>query len=192
MTPRSGVSVDDDEVGGVGDKVGGINTSVQCQLCIASDAAPALSLQRVPSSLSTVQGAPLAPLLSSLSYPACLAPLCLCVNSFDTAPPPCYPACLAPLCLLSGVDSFDTAPPPQDLVSTPLTLVSRAPECIVAYMSVHSTVVNALGHCLDHNILIAYRGQELLDCWCETLPTITDWTAGVKQHRLQQGTGLLV
>ena len=37
MTPRSGVSVDDDEVdgvgdkvGGVGDKVGGINTSVQC------------------------------------------------------------------------------------------------------------------------------------------------------------------
>ena len=33
---------------------------------------------------------PLAPLLSSLSYPACLAPLCLlsCVDSFDTAPPP--------------------------------------------------------------------------------------------------------
>ena len=37
MTPRSGVSVDDDEVdgvgdkvGGVGDKVGGINMSVQC------------------------------------------------------------------------------------------------------------------------------------------------------------------
>ena len=37
MTPRSGVSVDDDEVDGVGDKVdgvgdkvGGINTSVQC------------------------------------------------------------------------------------------------------------------------------------------------------------------
>ncbi|KAJ1579399.1 hypothetical protein NDA11_005567 [Ustilago hordei] len=45
MTPRSGVSVDDDEVdgvgdeigdvddnevGGIGDKVGGVNTSVQC------------------------------------------------------------------------------------------------------------------------------------------------------------------
>ena len=30
MTPRSGVSVDDDEVDGVGDKVGGVNTSVQC------------------------------------------------------------------------------------------------------------------------------------------------------------------
>ncbi|CCF52822.1 hypothetical protein NDA11_001380 [Ustilago hordei] len=30
MTPRSGVSVDDDEVDGVGDKVGGINMSVQC------------------------------------------------------------------------------------------------------------------------------------------------------------------
>ena len=30
MTPRSGVSVDDDEVDDVGDKVGGVNTSVQC------------------------------------------------------------------------------------------------------------------------------------------------------------------
>ena len=30
MTPRSGVSVDDDEVDGVGGKVGGVNTSVQC------------------------------------------------------------------------------------------------------------------------------------------------------------------
>ncbi|KAJ1578233.1 hypothetical protein NDA11_000410 [Ustilago hordei] len=68
-----------------------------------------LSLQRVPSSSSTVQGA----------SPACLAPLCLlsCVDSFDTAPPPYYPACLAPLCLLSGVNSFDTAPPPQDLLA---------------------------------------------------------------------------
>ncbi|SOV07256.1 uncharacterized protein UDID_18758 [Ustilago sp. UG-2017a] len=47
-------------------------------ICVASDTAPALSLQRVPSSSSTVQGVPLAPLLSSLSY----------VNSFDTAPPP--------------------------------------------------------------------------------------------------------
>ncbi|SYW81894.1 uncharacterized protein UHO2_00398 [Ustilago hordei] len=31
MTPRSGVSVDDDEVDGVGDKVGGVNMSVQPQ-----------------------------------------------------------------------------------------------------------------------------------------------------------------
>ncbi|KAJ1601739.1 hypothetical protein NDA14_005942 [Ustilago hordei] len=38
-------------------------------------------------------------------------------------------------------------------------------------------------------MLITYRGRELLDCWCETLPTITNWTAGVKQHHLQQGTG---
>ena len=31
ITPRSGVSVDDDEVVGVGDgEVGGVNTSVQC------------------------------------------------------------------------------------------------------------------------------------------------------------------
>ena len=30
MTPRSGVSVDGDEVVGVGDGIGGINTSVQC------------------------------------------------------------------------------------------------------------------------------------------------------------------
>ncbi|KAJ1576366.1 hypothetical protein NDA12_002833 [Ustilago hordei] len=30
LKPRSGVSVDDDEVDGVGDKVGGVNTSVQC------------------------------------------------------------------------------------------------------------------------------------------------------------------
>ncbi|SOV04279.1 uncharacterized protein UDID_17051 [Ustilago sp. UG-2017a] len=74
---------------------------------IASDTAPALSLQRVPSSSSTVQGGP------SSTTPVLLS----CVDSFDTAPPPCYPACLAPLCLLSGVDSFDTAPPPQDLLA---------------------------------------------------------------------------
>ncbi|SPC60618.1 uncharacterized protein UHOD_11138 [Ustilago sp. UG-2017b] len=30
MTPRSGVSVDDDEIDSVGGKVGGVNTSVQC------------------------------------------------------------------------------------------------------------------------------------------------------------------
>ncbi|SOV02826.1 uncharacterized protein UDID_18039 [Ustilago sp. UG-2017a] len=66
-----------------------------------------LSLQRVPSSSSTVQGGP------SSTTPVLLS----CVDSFDTAPPPCYPACLAPLCLLSCVDSFDTAPPPQDLLA---------------------------------------------------------------------------
>ena len=30
MTPRSGVSVDDDKIDGVGGKVGGVDTSVQC------------------------------------------------------------------------------------------------------------------------------------------------------------------
>ncbi|SOV02887.1 uncharacterized protein UDID_18062 [Ustilago sp. UG-2017a] len=74
---------------------------------VASDTAPALSLQRVPSSSSTVQGGP------SSTTPVLLSS----VDSFDTAPPPCYPACLAPLCLLSGVDFFDTAPPPQDLLA---------------------------------------------------------------------------
>ena len=59
-------------------------------------------------------------------------------------------------------------------------------------MSVHSTVDNALGCCLDHDMLITYRGQELLDCRCESLPTITDWTTGVELHHLQQGTGLQV
>ncbi|SOV09641.1 uncharacterized protein UDID_19033 [Ustilago sp. UG-2017a] len=70
---------------------------------VASDTAPALSLQRVPSSSSTVQGGP------SSTTPVLLS----CVDSFDTAPPPC----LAPLCLLSSVDFFDTAPPPQDLLA---------------------------------------------------------------------------
>ncbi|SPC64588.1 uncharacterized protein UHOD_11952 [Ustilago sp. UG-2017b] len=69
MTPRSGVSVDDDEIDSIG-----VN-------------------MRVPSSSSTVQGAPLAPLLSSLSY----------VSSFDTAPPPQD--------LLAGL--LYTAPPPS-------------------------------------------------------------------------------
>ncbi|SOV08314.1 uncharacterized protein UDID_17348 [Ustilago sp. UG-2017a] len=41
--------------------------------------------------------------------PSSTTPVLLsCVDSSDTAPPPCYPACLAPLCLLSGVDFFDT------------------------------------------------------------------------------------
>ncbi|CCF49967.1 hypothetical protein NDA11_006717 [Ustilago hordei] len=94
-----------------------------------------LSLQRVPSSSSTVQGASLALLLSSLSYPACLIPLCLlsCVDSFDTAPPPCYPACLAHLCLLSCVDSFDTAPPPpQDLLAGFLYTAPSPPQDLLA------------------------------------------------------------
>ncbi|SOV01810.1 uncharacterized protein UDID_19028 [Ustilago sp. UG-2017a] len=46
--------------------------------------------------------------------PSSTTPVLLsCVDSFDTAPPPC----LAPLCLLSSVDFFDTAPPPQDLLA---------------------------------------------------------------------------
>ncbi|SOV08178.1 uncharacterized protein UDID_17308 [Ustilago sp. UG-2017a] len=46
--------------------------------------------------------------------PSSTTPVLLsCVDSFDTAPPPC----LAPLCLMSGVDFFDTAPPPQDLLA---------------------------------------------------------------------------
>ncbi|SPC61214.1 uncharacterized protein UHOD_11257 [Ustilago sp. UG-2017b] len=62
-----------------------------------------LSLQRVPSSSSTVQGVPLAPLLSSSSY----------VSSFDTAPPPQD--------LLAGL--LYTAPPP----STAKSLASPRP-----------------------------------------------------------------
>ncbi|SOV04857.1 uncharacterized protein UDID_17215 [Ustilago sp. UG-2017a] len=112
MTPRSGVSVDGDEVDGVGDEVwlipgpqwttafGSIYIRTANLLWAPSDV-------RVPSSSSTVQGGP------SSTTPVLLS----CVDSFDTAPPPCYPACLAPLCLLSCVDSFDTAPPPQDLLA---------------------------------------------------------------------------
>ncbi|SOV08330.1 uncharacterized protein UDID_17353 [Ustilago sp. UG-2017a] len=117
VTPRSGVSVDDDEVDGVGDKWTTAFGSIYIRtanllwapsdVSVASDTSPALSLQRAPSSSSTVQGGP------SSTTPVLLS----CVDSFDTAPPPCYPACLAPLCLLSGVDFFDTAPPPQDLLA---------------------------------------------------------------------------
>ena len=65
-----------------------------------------LSLQRVPSSSSTVQ------------RPSSTTPVLLsCVDSSDTAPPPCYPACSAPLCLLSCVDFFDTGPPPSVLLA---------------------------------------------------------------------------
>ncbi|SOV03077.1 uncharacterized protein UDID_18321 [Ustilago sp. UG-2017a] len=66
-----------------------------------------LSLQRVPSSSSTVQGVPLAPLLSSLSY----------VSSFQHCSSSSGPACQS-LTLL-----FLLRP-----VTVPLTLVSRAPE----------------------------------------------------------------
>ncbi|SOV01228.1 uncharacterized protein UDID_17605 [Ustilago sp. UG-2017a] len=117
MTPRSGVSADGDEVDDVGDEWTTAFGSIYIQtanllwapsdISVASDTAPALSLQRVPSSSSAVQGG------ASSTTPVLLS----CVDSFDTAPPPCYPACLAPLCLLSCVDSFDTAPPPQDLLA---------------------------------------------------------------------------
>ncbi|SOV06923.1 uncharacterized protein UDID_17965 [Ustilago sp. UG-2017a] len=112
VTPRSGVSVDDDgdEVDDVGDEIvipgpqwttafGSIYIRTANLLWAPSD----VSYKRVPSSSSTVQGGP------SSTTPVLLS----CVNSFDTAPPPC----LAPLCLLSGVDFFDTAPPPQDLLA---------------------------------------------------------------------------
>ncbi|SOV03087.1 uncharacterized protein UDID_18328 [Ustilago sp. UG-2017a] len=114
VTPRSGVSVDDDgdEVDDVGDEWTTAFGSIfirtanllwaPSDVSVASDTAPALSLQRAPSSSSTVQG------------PSSTTPVLLsCVDSFDTAPPPC----LAPLCLLSSVDFFDTAPPPQDLLA---------------------------------------------------------------------------
>ncbi|SPC63574.1 uncharacterized protein UHOD_11290 [Ustilago sp. UG-2017b] len=141
-TPRSGVSgLVDGEVGGVGDKIGGIggkvggvDTSVHGLLpsvlsisgllvcyeppsdiiilviCVASDTAPALS----PESTFFVENYTGGP---SSTTPVLLE---LCVDSFDTAPPPCHPACLALLCLLSCVDSFNTAPPPpsaQDLLT---------------------------------------------------------------------------
>ncbi|SOV02194.1 uncharacterized protein UDID_19131 [Ustilago sp. UG-2017a] len=112
VTPRSGVSVDDDgdEVDDVGDEIvipgpqwatafGSIYIRTANLLWAPSD----VSYMRVPSSSSTVQGGP------SSTTPVLLS----CVDSFDTAPPPC----LAPLCLLSSVDFFDTAPPPQDLLA---------------------------------------------------------------------------
>ncbi|SOV02392.1 uncharacterized protein UDID_19441 [Ustilago sp. UG-2017a] len=73
---------------------------------VTSDAAPALS----PESTLFIKYCTGGP---SSTTPVLLS----CVDSSDTAPPPCYPACLAPLCLLSGVDFFDTAPPPQDLLA---------------------------------------------------------------------------
>ncbi|SPC65689.1 uncharacterized protein UHOD_11108 [Ustilago sp. UG-2017b] len=77
---------------------------------VTSDTAPALS----PESTFFVENYAGDP---SSTTPVLLE---LCVDSFDTAPPPCHPACLALLCLLSCVDSFDTAPPPpsaQDLLT---------------------------------------------------------------------------
>ncbi|SYW84874.1 uncharacterized protein UHO2_05829 [Ustilago hordei] len=77
----------------------------------ASDAAPALS----PESTLFIEYCAGGP---SSTTPVLLE---LCVDSSDTAPPPCHPACLALLCLLSCVDSFNTAPPPppppQDLLT---------------------------------------------------------------------------
>ncbi|SPC65291.1 uncharacterized protein UHOD_11050 [Ustilago sp. UG-2017b] len=100
MTPRSGVSVDGDEIDGVGDKVvipdrSGLLPSVLsisgllvCYeppsdlICVASDTAPALS----PESTFFVE---------------------YCTGG---------PSSTTPV-LLSCVDSFDTAPPPQDLLA---------------------------------------------------------------------------
>ncbi|SOV02290.1 uncharacterized protein UDID_19174 [Ustilago sp. UG-2017a] len=98
VTPRSGVSVDGDgdEVDDVGDELYA-SPATLLLLSLSREHPLRRVLYRGPSSTTPV-------LLS-------------CVDSFDTAPPPCYPACLAPLCLLSCVDSFDTAPPPQDLLA---------------------------------------------------------------------------
>ncbi|SPC64744.1 uncharacterized protein UHOD_12111 [Ustilago sp. UG-2017b] len=135
------VGGDDDTVGGIGDKVGGVDTSVHGLLpsvlsisgllvcyeppsdviilviCVASDAAPALS----PESTLFIEYCTGGP---SSTTPVLLE---LCVSSSDTAPPPYYPACLAPLCLLSCVDPFDTAPPPQDLFAGLAGLLCTAP-----------------------------------------------------------------
>ncbi|SPC66624.1 uncharacterized protein UHOD_12365 [Ustilago sp. UG-2017b] len=112
MTPRSGVSVDD-EVGGVGvipgpqwtTAFGSIYIRTADLLWVAFGRQFMVSVEwmgihstfgdekRVPSSSSTVQGVPLVPLLSSSSY----------VSSSDTAPPPRD--------LLAGL--LYTAPPPS-------------------------------------------------------------------------------
>ncbi|SPC68058.1 uncharacterized protein UHOD_12221 [Ustilago sp. UG-2017b] len=86
MTPRSGVSVDGDEIDGVGDKV------VITSLCVTSDAAPALS----PESTFFIEYCAGGP---SSATPVLLS----CVASFDTAPPPQD--------LLAGL--LYTAPPPS-------------------------------------------------------------------------------
>ncbi|SPC67929.1 uncharacterized protein UHOD_12196 [Ustilago sp. UG-2017b] len=88
MTPRSGVSVDDDEIDNVGGKVGGIDTSVH----VTSDAAPALS----PESTFFIEYCAGGP---SSATPVLLS----CVASSDTAPPPRD--------LLAGL--LYTAPPPS-------------------------------------------------------------------------------
>ncbi|SPC67333.1 uncharacterized protein UHOD_11495 [Ustilago sp. UG-2017b] len=87
MTPRSGVSVDGDEIDGVGHKV--VITSL---ICVTSDAAPALS----PESTLFIEYCAGGP---SSATPVLLS----CVASFDTAPPPQD--------LLAGL--LYTAPPPS-------------------------------------------------------------------------------
>ncbi|SOV02881.1 uncharacterized protein UDID_18058 [Ustilago sp. UG-2017a] len=94
VTPRSGVSVDGDEVDDVGDEVDDVGDEVD-------DVGDELYESTLFVEYCT--GGP------SSTTPVLLS----CVDSFDTAPPPC----LAPLCLLSSVDFFDTAPPPQDLLA---------------------------------------------------------------------------
>ncbi|UTT88848.1 hypothetical protein NDA17_005072 [Ustilago hordei] len=110
MTPRSGVSVDDDEVDGVGDeigdvddnevdgvgdKVGGVNTSVQCV---------DLMLEVIPGLQWTTAFGSILIRTANLLW--------------------------APSDVRYCVDSFDTAPPPHDLVSTPSTLLlCHGPGC---------------------------------------------------------------
>ncbi|SPC62821.1 uncharacterized protein UHOD_11813 [Ustilago sp. UG-2017b] len=120
LTPRSGVSVDDDEVDGVGDKVGSVGVIPGPQwttafgsiyirtadllwvafgrqfICVASDTAPALS----PESTFFIE--------YCTGGPSSTAPVLLelCVDSFDTAPPP--PSAQD---LLTGL--LYTVPPPS-------------------------------------------------------------------------------
>ncbi|SOV04437.1 uncharacterized protein UDID_17087 [Ustilago sp. UG-2017a] len=115
VTPRSGVSVDDDEVDGVGDKWTTAFGSIYIRTA---------NLLWAPSDVSTYVAKVLTSCMSTLFVeyctggPSSTTPVLLsCVDSFDTAPPPCYPACLAPLCLLSCVDFFDTGPPPSVLLA---------------------------------------------------------------------------
>ncbi|SPC60800.1 uncharacterized protein UHOD_11154 [Ustilago sp. UG-2017b] len=113
MTPRSGVSVDDDEVDGVGDKVGNDKAGgVGGNLVVST---------RVSSVLTNACSDP----RTTVDY---------CLRFYLSRPLTCYgspsdvreyplhrvlyrgPSSTTPV-LLSCVDSFDTAPPPQDLLA---------------------------------------------------------------------------
>ncbi|SPC67664.1 uncharacterized protein UHOD_11789 [Ustilago sp. UG-2017b] len=113
MTPRSGVSVDDDEVDGVGDEVGNDKAGGVGGNSVAST--------RVSSVLTNACSDP----RTAVDY---------CLRFYLSGPLTCYgspsdireyplhrvlyrgPSSTTPV-LLSCVASFDTAPPPQDLLA---------------------------------------------------------------------------